>query len=183
MGFGVRPRCDAAGFPREQPDRRRSIRGNPRSCLSGEPGWTEQVRKHLREVAGTMWGREVLAINPGFQHIYDGLAESGEDGTSRIKTIHSLEDLYTFSALINRTRRRDIGEFTTRKAETVSTEFTPSQKALHDDLLGVIARVLARLHGSQNVMFMMTVPVLVKLTELLPPPARTMPQYLDVMFM
>lgn len=122
----------------------------------GEPGWTEQVREYLREVAGTMWGREVLAINPGFQHIYDGLAEGGEDGTSRIKTIHSLEGLYTFSALINRTRRRDIGEFTTRKAETVSTEFTLSQKSLHDDLLGVIARILARLHGNQNVKFMMT---------------------------
>lgn len=126
------------------------------ACRRGEPGWTKQVREQLREVAGTMWGREVLAVNPGFQHIYDGLAEGGEDGASRIKTIHSLEGLYTFSTLINRTRRRDIGEFTTRKAETVSTEFTPSQKALHDDLLNVIARILARLHGNQNVKFMMT---------------------------
>ncbi|GER21420.1 DEAD/DEAH box helicase [Variovorax boronicumulans] len=126
------------------------------ACRRGEPGWTKQVREQLREVAGTMWGREVLAVNPGFQHIYDGLAEGEEDGASRIKTIHSLEGLYTFSTLINRTRRRDIGEFTTRKAETVSTEFTPSQKALHDDLLNVIARILARLHGNQNVKFMMT---------------------------
>ena len=126
------------------------------ACRRGEPGWVEQVREHLRDVAGTMWGREVLAINPGFQHIYDGLAEGGDDGTSRIKTIHSLEGLYTFSTLINRTRRRDIGEFTTRKAETVSTEFTASQKALHDDLLSVIARILARLHGDLNVKFMMS---------------------------
>ena len=126
------------------------------SCRRGEPGWTEGVREQMRAVAGTMWGREVLAINPGFQHIYDGLAEGGDDGTSRIRTIQSLEELYTFSSLINRTRRRDIGEFTTRKAETVSTEFTASQKALHDDLLSVIARILARLHGDLNVKFMMT---------------------------
>ncbi|MEW6707889.1 MAG: helicase-related protein [Pseudomonadota bacterium] len=126
------------------------------ACRRGETGWSELVREQLREVAATTWGREVLAINPGFQHIYDGLAEGAEDGASRIKTIYSLEGLFTFSSLINRTRRRDIGEFTTRKAETVSTEFTPSQKELHDDLLSVIARILARLHGNLNVKFMMS---------------------------
>jgi superfamily II DNA or RNA helicase len=125
-------------------------------CRRGESGWSEKVREQLRRVANTTWGREVLAVNPGFQHIYDGLAESSTDGTSRIKTISSLEELLTFSSLINRTRRRDIGEFTTRKAETVSTPFTPSQRALYDDLLGVIARILARVHGNQNVKFMMS---------------------------
>jgi SNF2 family DNA or RNA helicase len=126
------------------------------ACRRGEPGWTEQVREQMREVVRTMWGRQVLAITPSFQHIYDNLAEDRNDGTSRIKTIQSLEDLYTFSSLINRTRRRDIGKFTTRKAETVSAEFTPSQKRLHDDLLNVIALILANLHGDKNVRFMMT---------------------------
>lgn len=132
------------------------INAGIQACRRGGSGWTEEVREQLRGVASTTWGREVLAVNPGFQHIYDGLAEGAEDGVSRVKTIQALEDLYTFSSLINRTRRRDIGEFTTRKAETVTTEFTPSQKALHDDLLSVIARILARLHGNQNVKFMMT---------------------------
>lgn len=126
------------------------------ACRCAGAGWAEGVREQLRGVAGTTWGREVLAVNPGFQHIYDGLAEGAEDGAARIKTIQALEDLYTFSSLINRTRRRDIGEFTTRKAESVTTEFTPSQQAVHDDLLGVIARILVRLHGNQNVKFMMT---------------------------
>lgn len=126
------------------------------ACRRGGDGWAEEVREQLRAVALTTWGREVLSVNPGFQHIYDGLAEGPEDGASRIRTIAALEELYTFSSLINRTRRRDIGEFTTRKAETVTTDFTPSQRELHDDLLAVIARVLARLHGNQNVKFMMT---------------------------
>ncbi|WP_404485252.1 DEAD/DEAH box helicase [Pseudomonas sp. HT11] len=132
------------------------INAGIQACRRGSSGWTEEVREQLRSVASTTWGREVLAVNPGFQHIYDGLASGSEDGAARIKTIQALEDLYTFSSLINRTRRRDIGEFTTRKAETVTTEFTPSQKALHDDLLSVIARIFARLHGNQNVKFMMT---------------------------
>jgi SNF2 family DNA or RNA helicase len=126
------------------------------ACRVGEPGWTVAVQESLRAVAATSWGRSVLSVNPGFQHIYDGLSEGASEGVSRIKTIQSLEDIYTFSSLINRTRRRDIGEFTTRKAETVTTDFTPSQKALHDDLLNVVGRILGRLHGNLNVKFMMT---------------------------
>ena len=126
------------------------------ACRKADPAWTEQVRNSLRSVAETEWGRGVLSVNPGFQHIYDALVEDTQDGSARIRTIQALEDLYTFSSLINRTRRRDIGEFTTRRPETVSTEFTPSQRALHDDLLSVISRILARLHGNQNVRFMMT---------------------------
>jgi ATP-dependent helicase HepA len=126
------------------------------ACRRGEESWTEEVREQIRSVAATTWGRQVLAVNPGFQPIYDRLAEPAEGSAARIRTIHALEDLYSFSSLINRTRRRDIGEFTTRKAETVTTEFTPNQKALHDDLLGVIARILARLHDNMNVKFMMT---------------------------
>ena len=126
------------------------------ACRRGAPGWQDEVRAALRSVAGTSWGRNVLSVNPGFQHIYDALAEEGGDAVAKVRTIQTLEDLYTFSSLINRTRRRDIGEFTIRKPETVTTEFTPSQKELHDELLEVIARILAQLHGNQNVKFMMT---------------------------
>jgi ATP-dependent helicase HepA len=126
------------------------------ACRRGEPGWTDEVREALRSVAATSWGRNVLSVNPGFQHIYDALAEDSATGVARVKTIQALEDIYTFSSLINRTRRRDIGEFTTRKAETLTIDFTPSQKTLHDDLLSVIARILARLHGDLNVKFLMT---------------------------
>ncbi len=126
------------------------------ACRLGLPGWPDEVRKALVSVTSTTWGETVLQNNPGFQHIYDALAEEGVEGRARVKTIQALEDTYTFSSLINRTRRRDIGEFTTRKAETLTTEFTATQQALHDDLLSVIARILSRLHGNQNVKFMMT---------------------------
>ena len=58
--------------------------------------------------------------------------------------------------MINRTRRRDIGEFTTRQPETLTIEFTPDQRHLHDDLLEVVSRILEHTHGQQNVKFMMT---------------------------
>jgi len=146
---------DPASFD-QMAEPNRFINEGIQACRRGEANWGEEVRAALRQVADTNWGRNVLSVNPGFQHIYDTLAAPAPNGSARIRTIKALEDLYTFSSLINRTRRRDIGEFTTRKPETVVTDFTHAQKALHDDLLGLIARILTRMHGNQNVKFMMT---------------------------
>ena len=65
--------------------------------------------------------------------------------------IRDLEELYTFSSIISRTRRRDIGEFTIRRPKTVTVDFTAEQQSLHDDLLDVIERILEKCHGRQNV--------------------------------
>jgi ATP-dependent helicase HepA len=132
------------------------INAGIQACRRSETNWPDQVRNALQKVTETTWGRNVLAVTPDFQRIYDALDNDELNSSGRIRTIHALEDLYTFSALINRTRRRDIGEFTIRKPETITANFTPSQKALHNDLLDVIERCLARLHGNQNVKFMMT---------------------------
>ena len=134
----------------------RSINEAVQLCRSAKPGWSIEARACLDEAAGTSWGRLFLRETPGFQTAYDQLAEERIDDESRVGIVRTLEDLYTFSPLINRTRRRDIGEFTTRKPETVSVPFTPGQQALHDELLDVVARILAFAHGVQNVKFMMT---------------------------
>lgn len=132
-------------------------------CRLGRVGWRDEVRQHLRQAADTEWGRTVLSVNPGFQHVYDALGGQDEkvqaetsDAAARLRVIRELEGLYTFSSIVNRTRRRDIGEFTTRKPETIKTDFTPEQGELHDRLLQVVADTLARRHGTQNLRFMMT---------------------------
>src|SRR5207249_6974733 len=94
--------------------------------------------------------------NPAFKGAIERLTHDAVDDADRVALTRSIEELYTFSPLINRTRRRDIGEFTTRKPETVTVEFTERQKRLHDGLLDVIARILIRCHDQQNVKFMMT---------------------------
>ena len=125
-------------------------------CRAGEDRWQVEARACLGHAAQTEWGRLFLRESQAFQDTYDRLAEEHIDDASRIRIIRSLEDLYTFSPMINRTRRRDIGEFTTRRPETLTVEFTPDQRRLHDDLLDVVSRILARAHGEQNVKFMMT---------------------------
>lgn len=118
--------------------------------------WQEEVRGSLDKVVQTDWGRLFISETPSFQAIHDRLGEPELDDALRVQTISEIEQLYTFSPLINRTRRRDIGAFTSRRPETVTVEFTAAQKQLHDDLLSVIADLLAHAHGQQNVAFMMT---------------------------
>ncbi|MBA1446894.1 MAG: SNF2-related protein [Chromatiales bacterium] len=125
-------------------------------CRSAKEGWQHEARMCLDEVAQTEWGRLFLRESPAFQAIYDQLQEEQIDDVIRIVLTRELEELYTFSSLINRTRRRDIGEFTSRKPETLTVNFTLGQQQLHDDLLDVVARILAYCHGQQNVKFMMT---------------------------
>lgn len=125
-------------------------------CRASGVGWQEETRDCLDQAAQTEWGRLFVRESTEFQSIYDRLQDDSVSEIDRVAMIRSIEELYTFSGLINRTRRRDIGEFTTRKPETLTVDFTPAQKDLHDHLLSVIARILEFCHGQQNVKFMMT---------------------------
>ena len=134
----------------------RHINAAVRHCRAAHAAWQQDARACLDEAAGTEWGRLFLREAPAFQAAYDALRSDSLDDEERVGLVRAIEELYTFSSLINRTRRRDIGEFTTRKPETITIEFTPEQKRLHDTLLDVVARILTRCHGQQNVKFMMT---------------------------
>src|SRR5690606_23599917 len=125
-------------------------------CRVAAPDWQEAARSCLDSVARTDWGRLFIRETPAFQDVYDRLGSGALSDDERIRAIYSIEQMYTFSSLINRTRRRDVGEHTSRKPEKLTVEFTCAQQQLHDDLLAVIARILGYAHGQQNVAFMMT---------------------------
>jgi ERCC4-related helicase len=126
------------------------------SARGAGPDWKNQASAALSRAMTTTWGRGVLAADPRTQCAHDYLESDGEDAHTRLALIRQLEELYTFAPFINRTRRRDIGSFTTRKPETVEVDFTPEQAALHGDLIRLIARILARRHGDQNLQFMLS---------------------------
>ena len=104
----------------------------------------------------TNWGKLVLSKNPVAYNLLTTLLSGDISDDDRVKLISDVENLHTFSNLISRTRRRDIGEFTVRKATTVSVEFTPEQKKLHDEILKITHEILSTVHGSENTKFMMT---------------------------
>lgn len=121
-----------------------------------DPEWSEQAASALDEAASTPWGQAILRHNPQFNQIYTRLAEGNIALEERVQLITDLEALHSFAGIINRTRRRDIGDFTIRKPETVVVEFTPAQKHLHDELLQVQTEIFSRIRGDVNVKFMMT---------------------------
>ena len=126
------------------------------AARGAKPEWKQLVKNAMDDAMLTTWGLGVLANDPKFWSVYDVLTNDDESRETRLKLIRQLEGLYTFSPFINRTRRRDIGNFTTRKPETVTVEFTPEQAALHTNLIDLIARMLVHRHGSQNLKFMLS---------------------------
>lgn len=127
-----------------------------RHCRTAEDDWQTHAHVCLDKAADTEWGNLFLRESPVFQNVSSRLEEKKISNAERVRLIQSLEELYTFRPMINRTRRRDIGDFTTRKPETMTIEFTSDQRRLNDDLLDVVERILTQVHGRQNVKFMMT---------------------------
>jgi len=119
-------------------------------------GWAEKAAEALDKASATSWGRALLRNNPEFARIRKQLSHRDIQSKDRVQLITDIEALHTFAGIINRTRRRDIGDFTIRKPETVVIEFTPAQKKLHDDLLQTQAEIIRQIHRDINVKFMMT---------------------------
>lgn len=118
--------------------------------------WQKEALASLDNAAKTPWGELVLRNDPSFRSVQQTLGKTEISPGERIECINQLEQLHTFSGMINRTRRRDIGQFTVRKPETVTIDFTSQQRQLHDDLLATQAAILINLHETGNVKFMMT---------------------------
>jgi hypothetical protein len=126
------------------------------SVRGAGPDWRGNARAAIQAAIATPWGRNVLTADPRTQTAHDLLDAADPTPDDRLSLVGLLEGLYTFSPLINRTRRRDIGSFTTRKPETVAVDYTPEQQALHADLIQLIGAMLARRHGDRNLRFMLT---------------------------
>ncbi len=120
------------------------------------PEWQVRTRGALDQAAATAWGQAILRHNPNFIRIRSRLSEGDVTNEERVQIITDMESMHTFAAIINRTRRKDIGDFTIRKPETVVVPFTPTQQRLHDEILRIQSEIFNRLHGDVNVKFMMT---------------------------
>ena len=121
-----------------------------------ESGWVQSAKESLDQALTTPWGQSIFKGNPEFKRIRKQLARGHITPEQRVQLITDMEALYTFSGIINRTRRRDIGEFTIRKPQTVEVALTTDQDELHEALLETQAEIFRSLHGDRSVNFMMT---------------------------
>jgi len=118
-------------------------------------GWQAAALEHLAQAAATDWGRAMLAPSPEFRGLLTAI-RSAQSDDDRVRLIRPTEGLHSFASMISRTRRRDIGNFTSRKAQTVEVPFTPEQRAIHDDLLSLQRAIYLRTHGAAPLGFLMT---------------------------
>ncbi len=118
--------------------------------------WERHVKENLDQAAATAWGQAIFKKNPEFKRIRKQLDNRQITDKERVQLITDMEALHTFSRIINRTRRRDIGEFTIRKPQTIEVPLTPKQEEIHEVLLETKAEIFRSLHGDKSVNFMMT---------------------------
>ncbi|EZP83098.1 Helicase [Novosphingobium resinovorum] len=118
-------------------------------------GWQQEAIGHLNEAAATDWGRAMLSPSPEFRNLLTATRGAASDD-DRVRLIRPAEGLHSFSTMISRTRRRDIGNFTSRKARTVEVPFTQEQQSVHDDLLALQRIIYLRAHGAAPLGFLMT---------------------------
>ncbi len=123
---------------------------------SGGENWHQRAHDILESAARTSWGSAMLQPNPVFQGIQKDLREDQITREERVAIVRKIEDLHSFSKLISRTRRRDIGNFCIRRPYTIEVDFTHEQKELHDRLLKFEAKSLSIMHGNRNVNFMIS---------------------------
>ena len=116
--------------------------------------WQKKALTSLDEAKNTIWGKEAFSHNPEYIEIEQKLKNNAITEEERVRLITNTENFNTFSSIINRTRRRDIGNFTVRKSQTVRSVFTDDQQLFYEKLLDIERKVLQEIHGP-DVEFMM----------------------------
>lgn len=106
--------------------------------------WQENACLELDNAVKTLWGQNVLIHDPRFSEWQNRLKEKTELlDEDRVKFVRDMEDIHTLAHIMNRTRRRDIGQFTIREPLTISVPFTEEQQRFYDALISCRREVLA----------------------------------------
>jgi ATP-dependent helicase HepA len=122
----------------------------------GGVGWQTNALAKLQRALGTTWGSAVMLADPRSQAARDLIETPEPSEETRVRAVRALQQLNTFSGLINRTRRRDIGSFAVRKPQTVEVDFSPDQEAVHTALIDLCARIVATRQPAMSVEFLLS---------------------------
>ncbi|MDE2750188.1 MAG: SNF2-related protein [Chloroflexota bacterium] len=110
--------------------------------------WQWNSLGEIQHATDTTWGRATLQRDPRLKPWMARLSSTKElDEQERIRLLRELEELHTLAHVMNRTRRRDIGRFTTREPVAIETHFTPEQKNFYQALIVFRQGLLLREHS------------------------------------
>ena len=109
--------------------------------------WRNESLSAVKDAVNTEWGQRALLNDPRIIEWRDRMSHQAElSGEERIRCLRDLEEVQTFAHLMNRTRRRDIGQFTLREPHTVEAPFTAEQLTFYKLLLEFRKQVLSLEH-------------------------------------
>ena len=101
---------------------------------TSDSDWQFKAAQELRQVCVNEWASKAFSNNNLLSYWIDRLENTTIpiSDEERIACLRDLESLHTFSHVINRTKRKDIGEFTIREPITVVTEYCDAEQAFYD---------------------------------------------------
>ncbi|MBV9279329.1 MAG: hypothetical protein JOZ41_04540, partial [Chloroflexi bacterium] len=90
-----------------------------------EGSWSQAAAADLTKVVATSYGRSVVGLDERFQLWRRKLEQAPiASDAERMRCLRDLEELHSLAHVMNRTRRRDIGQFTVREPHTVAPPST-----------------------------------------------------------
>jgi len=126
------------------------------NCIrQAEEGWQELVCETLLNAQMTEWAQRTQLGND-ISNLISNIRGAKDNSEERVAFISKLEKLHTFSGIINRTRKRDIGNFTTRKPLTIRSDFSVKQQELYDALIDVQTKILLKKYKESMIKFLMS---------------------------
>ena len=120
-----------------------------------QDGWQDLACKALQNAQLTEWAKRTT-LGGEICDLSSKIRIATTNSKERVSFISVLEKLHTFSDIINRTRKRDIGNFTTRKPLTVRSNFSLKQQELYDKLIEVQTKILLKKYKENMIKFLMS---------------------------
>lgn len=120
--------------------------------------WQIQAAEELKLICVNEWARKTFENNSLLAYWIDRLEDSSSpfSNEERIACLRDLETLHTFSHVINRTKRKDIGEFTIREPVTVMITYSDSEQVFYDAVKGFKVSTLRKRYGERTANLIMS---------------------------
>ena len=120
--------------------------------------WREQAVENLNKVCVNNWATKTFSKNKLLFYWLSKLADKKASITDieRIDCLRDLESLHTFSHVINRTKRKDIGNFTIREPITVSNKYNNEEQNFYTKAKEFKEEVLKSQHSEKTVKLVMS---------------------------
>ena len=131
------------------------INGAINALRQADSNWKKYAIESLDSAKQTKWSKSTNLANE-ISTLQQRIKEAPDTSESRVTFIATAEKLHTFSNIINRTRKRDIGNFTIRKPNTIRSDFSTKQKILYDALIEVQTKILLTKYKESMIKFLMS---------------------------